>query len=117
MWVTIRNPQLMAPGEMNPGNIELSEDGMPKVAEDGMRVSYKLGAKVIIGWRVYDPTVPIQLDEHGEMVPGQEMPLFPSPATAENVAKLPIQIFAWLGGELGKVNPQQPQEGTTGSPS
>ena len=117
VWVCIRNPKLMAPGEMSLDGIELNGDGTPKVGEDGMRASYKMAAKLIIGWRVYDPAAPIELDEHGEMLPAGDMPLLPSPPTPENVAKLPIEIFSWLGEELGNVNPQLAPAWTTGNPS
>ncbi len=119
IWVCIRNPKLMAPAEMSAGaDIELDGDGAPKVTGDGMRASYKIAAKLIIGWRVYDPSAPIELDEHGEPLTGDgAAPLLPSPATAENVAKLPLEIFMWLGEEIGKVNPQLAPAETTGRTS
>ena len=82
------------------------------------KATYRIGARLIIGMRVYDPTVPVELDEHGELIPG-DAPLLPTRPEPDDVAKLPMAIITWLGEEMGKVNPQQTPEspGATGRTS
>jgi len=122
IWVTIRNPRLMSPGEFTSSgaDLEIGPDGQPVANPANERAVNRLGAKLIIGMRVYDPTAPVELDAHGEPVQTDEPPpLLPVKPEAEDIAKLPIEIINWLAGELAKVNPQSTPEspGATGTPS
>jgi hypothetical protein len=103
--VTIRNPRLMSMGELQPKDIELDGDGKPVDDEAAQRESFAVMARLIIGWRVYDPTAPIELDGNGEVV--GEQPLLPQEFTADTVAKLPMAIINRLSTEMAEaVNPQ-----------
>ena len=121
IWVTIRNPQLMSPGEFtsSEADLETGPDVQPVANEANKRAVNRLGAKLIIGMRVYDPTAPIELDDHGNPLPTAEPVLLPAKPAAEDVAKLPMGIINWLAQELARVNPQQTPEspGATGNPS
>lgn len=120
IWVTIRNPRIMPPGELSSASddVETGADGQPVNTGAAMKATYRIGAKLIIGMRVYDPTVIPELDDHGEPLPGVS-PLLPTKPGPEDVAKLPMVIINWLGDEMRKVNPQQTPEspGVTGKPS
>lgn len=103
--VTIRNPRLMSMGELQPKDVELDAEGNPVDQSAAQRESFAIMAKLIIGWRVYDPTAPIELDENGEVVGDQ--PLLPQEFTADTVAKLPMAIINRIGTEMAEaVNPQ-----------
>ena len=121
VWVTIRNPRLMPPGELSSAadDVETDPDGQPVNTGTAMKATYRVGAKIIIGMRVYDPTAPIELDDHGEPLPGGDEALLPARPGPEDVAKLPLAIINWLGDEMAKINPQQTPEspGATGNPS
>ena len=115
--VIIRNPKLM-PAD------EFKAMAGPDGEESGtgtMDRSFGLIARMVIAWRVWDPTVPIRVNEHtGELIRDEETEprLLPLPATPELVAKLPQMIALRLMNEVGDaVNPQRNQAETTGSPS
>lgn len=109
----------MPPGELTSDDIETGPGGEPVADAAAVKATYRVGAKLIVGMRIYDPTAPIELDEQGNVLPG-DMPLLPSRnVTPEDVAKLPMTVIEWLGEELAKVNPPQTPEspGATGNPS
>jgi hypothetical protein len=98
--VTIRNPRLMPPDELRmKGDIdENDEDAV-------MAATYEMMAKLIIGWRVYDASAPVELDETGEVTGDQ--PMLDMPATPEKVAKLPLEIINRIGAELKEAGDPQ----------
>jgi hypothetical protein len=103
--VVVRNPKLMPPQELIPkDDVELVE-GQPVDPQAAMRSGYEIVAKLLIGWRVYDPTAPIGLDV--DLNPVGDQPLLPQEFTPENVAKLPAVILNRLGDLVQEaVNPQ-----------
>jgi hypothetical protein len=103
--VVIRNPRLMAPSQLKPRDVDLDAEGKPVDEEDAERASFEVMAKLVIGWRVYDPTAEITVDEKGEVTSDQ--PLLPKEYNADNVAKLPMAIINRLATEMAEaVNPQ-----------
>jgi hypothetical protein len=97
--------------------IETGPDGQPVADEKTTHASHALFAKLVIGWRVYDASAVPELDADGNVTGEQQ--LLPMPATAELIAKLPMEIYARLGEELAKINPQLTRESqeATGNPS
>lgn len=90
IWLSIRNPQYMSPQEMRPKDLAMNADGTPvdtAAAQDSM---YEVYAKLILGWRVYDPRS-ISIDP--ETGVEADMVRLPSPPTPELVAKLPMVII------------------------
>lgn len=111
VWLSIRNPQYMAPGEMRPKDLAVGEDGKPADPVAGMEAMYEVYAKMILGWRVYDPDS-IRIDpETGEEL---DMERMPSPPTAALVAKLPMVILNKLSEVVkNAVNPPSDSETNT----
>lgn len=73
--------------------------------EDAGR-GFEMVAKLIVGWRVYDPRV-IEGDQ----------PLLPVPATPALVGVLPQEILMRIMEEVGKANPQRTPAAGTGRTS
>ena len=120
IWVCMRNPKLVPIDEMRSGagEIPLDADGNPVDSDKATNAGYKILAKLIIGWHVYDATVIPVLDAAGNDV--SEPVLLPqAPTTVERVAKLPMAILNRLMEEMAAVNPQTtpPSQEGTGNPS
>lgn len=105
IWVVIRNPQLMPPGELTPRDVAVDPNsGRPLDAEDANQAMYEIFAKLIVGWRVYDATSFEINSETGEPL---DQPLLELPATPASVAKLPNAIINKLAAQLQEsANPQ-----------
>jgi len=56
IWLSIRNPRYMAPSELRPKDLPVGDDGKPLDNEAAQAAMYEVYAKLIVGWRVYDPT-------------------------------------------------------------
>lgn len=102
VWLSIRNPQYMSPKELQPRNVDLGPDGKPDNIE-ALDAMYEVYAKLIVGWRVYDPDS-IRIDpETGDVL---DMERLPSPPTPDLVAKLPVVIQTKLAEVIkNAVNP------------
>jgi hypothetical protein len=103
------------------GQVAAPQDGDATGGNVKLKRIHQMIARLVIGWRVWDPTVPIKADpETGELIHDDETAprLLPLPATAESVAKLPQAILMDLMTQVtSAVNPNQSPAGTTGSPS
>ena len=101
--VVIRNPRLMASGELTikDSGITAGPDGQPVVTDEDAaeKKGFERFAKLVVGWRVYDATWPIELDAEFNVV-SSTAPLLPLPATADSIARLPLAILTRLGQEL-----------------
>lgn len=78
--------------------------------EDGNR-TYALIARLIVGWRVWDPRVPVKLDDQGNLIEDEETAprlLPPAPVTPELAGLLPQEVLFAIMEEVGKANPQKP---------
>jgi hypothetical protein len=113
IWLSIRNPQYMAPSEMRPKDLPQGPDGQPEDPTAAIEAMYEVYSKLILGWRVYDPDS-IRVDpDTGELA---DMERMPSPPTPRLVAKLPMVILAKLSEVVKEaVNPPSKSEkgGTT----
>ena len=112
--VIIRNPKTL-PGSQ----LSAMFAGQDTAAdEDKLRRVNEMLAGLVVGWRVYDATVPVKADpETGELIHDEETEprLLPLPATAELVARVPqvVQI-AMMNEVTGAVAPPQNQaDGTS----
>lgn len=105
VWVTIRNPRLVPPHELTPEQVTPIVNGQPEDPEKATQATYKMIAKLIVGWRAYDATTPVVLDAAGnDTAPAV---LLPAEFTAGNVAKLPMEIINRIGQEMGEAaNPR-----------
>lgn len=106
IWVVIRNPKLMPPHELTPkGGGGIGPDGQPADLEKAEDATYSMIAKIIIGWRVYDASQPIELDAAGNDTTKQVL-LPQGDHTAANCRKLPLEIIKAINREIGEaVNP------------
>lgn len=111
--VVMRNPKLLPLDELKPDkNIAIGPDGQPLDEEAAENDMYERLAKLIVGWHVYDSTMP-----EPEIVNGQPRYVFdenasqkplPLPATAASVRKLPNLIQQAILKEVEKVaNPPE----------
>jgi hypothetical protein len=134
-YVVIRNPRLMPADQMRAlaskvrrtdadrerieaakALVEAGEEIPDElVTEDDADRMFGMIAKLVVGWRVWDPAVPVELDDDGNLIEGDETapPLLPLPATAKLIAKLPGEILTALMQEMSKINPPKiPADGT-----
>ena len=120
IWVCMRNPKMVPIDEMRSGTdgITLNAAGEPEDTGAATRSGYKILAKLIVGWHVWDATVMPELNAAGEDVSVQVL-LPQPPTTAEVIAKLPIEILNRLMEEVASINPQRTpvSQEATGSPS
>jgi hypothetical protein len=109
--VLIRNPQLLPPSELTPEDVQLDERGQPVDPQAANMAMYKVFARLIVAWKVYDASeliTPVEVSEDADPVA-----LFESLETtaqprlgaisAENIARLPMRIINRIGAELGSV--------------
>jgi hypothetical protein len=126
--VTIRNPRLIPLSELQSiyASGALSEEDKARLAaakaafeagqevpdgavtdEDAAR-GYGIVARLVIGWRVWDATVPVKVDDDGNLIEDEDTRprLLPSPPSVADVAKAPGSILNAVMDELNQVNPQ-----------
>lgn len=103
IWVSMRNPRLMAPGELTPKEVALDANGQPVNADDASSSMYEIFSKLIIGLRAYDAT-DFQIDDTGRPLPQSPLSM---PATPDVVRKLPTVIINRIAEEMtAAANPQ-----------
>lgn len=90
IWVSIRNPKLMPPGELQARSVPTNPDGTPTDEQDALSAMHEIVAKLVMSWRVYDASVGDVDPTTGKPV---DQPLLGLPATPELVAKLPMEII------------------------
>lgn len=89
IWLTIRNPKLIAGGELMGGKgrgARANADGSVVIDSDAAEEAYEGFARLIIGGHVLDPTVD-----------SDEPPALPMPPAAGDIAKYPIEVLNRLG--------------------
>jgi hypothetical protein len=97
LWVAIRNPRLLAPGETRLRAVPLDpETNQPLSQDDAEQAMYEQMAKLIASWRMYDSTS-AGIDDQGNEI---DQPLLSLPATPESVAKLPIVAITAIANEI-----------------
>lgn len=97
IWVSMRNARLMSPKELQPKPVATDENGRPVDNDQAQEAMYEVLAKLIVGWRVYDPNSIKINEETGEL---GDMERLPSPATPQLVARLPVTIIKKLAEEM-----------------
>lgn len=137
--VVIRNPKLMPGGQLRAmasgrsdadrekfkaalaaaeAGQEPPDDVLTDADEDRI---FGMIAGLVVGWRVWDPTAPVDVDDDGNIIEGDSEPArLPLPATPETVKLLPQAILTRIMNEVSTVNPQvppAPPEDGTSSPS
>ena len=125
--VVIRNPRLMPSAELTAvaggrtdADRQKFEQAKAAIAagqepegeilsgDDENRI-WAMIARLIVGWRVWDPTTPVQIDDDGNLIEdGAEPPQLPLPATPELVGKLPQEILTRIMEEFSRANPPVP---------
>jgi hypothetical protein len=115
IFVIIRNPKLMPAAELSSYADKVSGDATTTASSRDMDAAYAMFARLVVAWRVYDATAVPELDEAGNATGTEE--LLPLPATAKQIAKLPLEIIERLGQELGKVSPATSRERGTSTKS
>ncbi|MCW2900927.1 MAG: hypothetical protein JWO67_3192 [Streptosporangiaceae bacterium] len=103
VWVSIRNPKLMPPGELQARSVPTNEDGTPLDSDAALSSMYEVVAKLVVAWRVYDATV---LEVDPDTREPLDQPLLGLPATPELIAKLPLEIINRISEQMSAaVNP------------
>lgn len=113
IWVAIRNPRLVPPHELTPEQTtSVLPDGTPADPEAATNSMHVMFSKLVVGWRAYDSTQPVQLDAAGnDVTPQVLLPCNPGDFTPENVAKLPMEIINEIGNEVKEAStPRSPQD-------
>jgi hypothetical protein len=105
VWVAIRNPRLVPPSELQPDQVTGITDGVPNDVEAANKGMYRIMSRLIVGWRAYDASQPVQLNAVGEDITPQT--LLPPDYSADNIARLPMEIVTAIGREMTEaVNPR-----------
>lgn len=105
IWVALRNPRLVPPEELTPDQDTGITSGVPDDAKAANRAGRKVMAKLIVGWRAYDASIPPEINAVGEDVTPQV--LLPHDFSPENIARLPLEIIQAIGKEMtDAINPR-----------
>ncbi|NUR65142.1 MAG: hypothetical protein HOQ47_05225 [Streptomyces sp.] len=113
--VLLKNPQLMPPDSLTPEDIPLDDKGEPVNPKDAQNETYKIIARLIVSWKVYeafDPDEALDIDPDDD--PAEVFALLGAgtqkrfgKVTPEAVGRLPMAILGRLMEEIGRVtNPQ-----------
>lgn len=108
--VLMRNPQLLAPAEITPEDVAVGEDGKPVDPAAANEAMYKVMARVIVAWKVYEPfsgdmpavdpdADPADILAALEQVEQRRI----GEVTAENVGRLPMAIINRIMEEISRV--------------
>jgi len=108
--VLLKNPQLLAPSEITPEDVPLDDKGQPVDPQGANEAMYKVMAKIIVAWKVYEafaadlPQVDPDADPADVLATLQAMEQRRIGAvTPENVGRLPLAIINRIGEEIGRV--------------
>ena len=98
IWVSIRNPRLVAPGEMAPDDVPVDPaTGQPVSPRAANEAMFQIFAKLIIGMRAYDAT-DFSIDADGHPLPQR---LLEAPFnTVDVVRKLPNMIINKIAEQM-----------------
>ncbi|KAB7850121.1 hypothetical protein [Streptomyces mobaraensis] len=109
--VLMRNPQLLPPRDITPEDVPLDANGQPSDPQAAQEAMYRVFARVIVAWKVYDPNGaappeigpdadPIALFE--QLRDGGGQPRL-GDITPENIARLPMRITTRIMEEISRV--------------
>lgn len=137
VWVVIRNPKLLPPKMLRASRETQAaaeavraakEAGLPPPGEDvadvAMGGTHEMAGKLVVGWRVPDPSWVPEIDLlTGEISGDGARPVLPPPSggngvSADQFASLPMTIQLRVLQEItDAVNPQQGQEDQSPAPT
>jgi hypothetical protein len=108
--VLMRNPQLLPPSEITPEDVPLDEQGQPIDPQAANESMYKVMARIIVAWRMYEafpsdlPPVDPDADPADVLatLEGLEQRRMGA-VTAENVGRLPMEAIKRIMGEISRV--------------
>ncbi|MFE5868817.1 hypothetical protein ACFQ6V_09205 [Streptomyces roseifaciens] len=109
--VLIRNPQLLAPKEVTPEDVALDGSGQPVDPDAAQEAMYKVFARVIVAWKVYDASgaMPEAVGEEADPVAlystltaSSDQPRLGA-ITVENIARMPMVITNRIMEEIARV--------------
>ena len=108
--VLMRNPQLLPPKEITPEDVAVDDKGQPVDANEAQEAMYKVFARVIVAWKVYDAgSSPINIPEDADPVAlfeqldgGGTQPRIGA-ITVENMHRLPMRVINRVMEEIGRV--------------
>lgn len=108
--VLMKNPQLLPPSEITPEEVPTNEQGQPTDPQAANEAMYKVMARLIVAWRIYEAFSDDALDIDPDADPAE---LFASlgageqkrlgKVTAENVGRLPLAVLNKVSEEIGRV--------------
>lgn len=90
--LVIKNPRVMPPSEITPGDVPTGPDGQPD-EQAAMQEMYRIISRLVKAWHVYDAT-----DD------GDDQARLPLPATPELVARLPLEIVNAVATKIQEVS-------------
>ena len=109
--VLMKNPQLLPPSEIQPEDVPVDENGQPLDQNAAQEAMYKVMARLIVAWKVYeafDPNATLDVDPDADpaaifesLGAGEQQRL--GKVTTENIARLPLAIINRIGEEVGRV--------------
>lgn len=109
--ILLKNPQLLPPSEITPEDVPVDDKGQPLDSKAAQEAMYKVFAKIIVAWKVYDATAasPVEVAADADPVAlfesfgaSEEQPRLGA-ITAENVGRLPVRVINRLMEELSRV--------------
>ncbi|MEV4438522.1 hypothetical protein AB0K09_05785 [Streptomyces sp. NPDC049577] len=109
--VLMRNPQLLPPRDITPEDVPLDANGQPLDPQAAQEAMYRVFARVIVAWKVYDPNgaAPPEIGPDADPVAlyeqlrdGGDQPRL-GDITPENIARLPLRITNKIMEEIGRV--------------
>ena len=110
--VLMKNPQLLPPSEIEPEDVPTDDNGQPVDPSAAQEAAYKVMAKLIVAWKVYeafDPTATLEVDPDADptvlfesLGTGEQRRL--GSITVENIGRLPLAILNRIGEEVGRVS-------------
>ncbi|MFF7881066.1 hypothetical protein ACH40F_07685 [Streptomyces sp. NPDC020794] len=110
--VLMRNPRLLPPSEITPEDVQTDTEGRPVDPQAANQAMYKVMARLIVNWHVYDgagegvlPDIDLDADDLDAQLAALEEAdqVRLDKVTPENVAKLPMAIITRIGEEIGRV--------------
>ncbi|MFE2969919.1 hypothetical protein ACFXKC_40880 [Streptomyces sp. NPDC059340] len=110
--VLMRNPQLLPPKEITPEDVAVDDKGQPLDPQAANEAMYKVFARVIVAWKVYDAgNSPVEIAQDADPVALFEALDGGSPVdqprigaiTPENIERLPMRIINRIMEEISRV--------------
>ena len=108
--VLMRNPQLLPPKEITPEDVAMDDKGQPVDPNEAQEAMYKVFARVIVAWKVYDAgSGPVDIPEDAdpvamfEQLDGAGAQPRIGAISVENMARLPMRVINRIMEEIGRV--------------